>query len=90
MKQKMRDTSMLSWYKVMENLGDRQMMVYRALKELKTANNNMIAEHLGIPINQITPRCLELRKMGVVIFYKKDVCPYTKRLSCFWRLRKER
>jgi len=87
MKHKMRDTSLLAWSEVMETLGDRQIVIYRALKQLKIANNTMLAEHLGLPINVVVPRIYELRKLGVVIFYKKDICPFTKRLSCFWRCR---
>jgi len=88
-KHKMRDTSLLAYADVLEQLGERQKEVFRVLRELKTANNTMIAEKIGLPINSVVPRIYELRKMGVVIFYKKDLCPITNKKTIFWKCRRD-
>ena len=84
-----RPTSLLAYIGILETLGDRQRIVYRTIRKLKYCNNNMIANELGLPINTITPRVNELRKIGMVMFHKKDICPFTNKLTIFWRVRKE-
>ena len=88
-KHKMRITSLLAYSEVLENLEGRQREVYRALRELKSANNTTIADYLKLPINTIVPRVYELRKLGLVIFHKKDICSFTKKLTTFWKVRRE-
>ena len=85
MKQKVKDTSLQAYAEVLENLGERQLEVYKALHELKEANNTMLSNHLNLSINNITPRINELRKLGLVKQSKKDICPYTKKLTIFWK-----
>ena len=82
-------TSILAYTKVLENLGDRQLACYKALHELGSANNLMISRLLELPINSITGRINELRKLGVVVEDKKDYCLYTGRLSIYWKVAKE-
>lgn len=84
-----RPTSLLVYADVLENLGERQTIVYKAILDLKSSSNTMIAEHLNLPINCITPRVNELRKDGVVMQDKKDVCPITKKIVLFWRVRRK-
>jgi sugar-specific transcriptional regulator TrmB len=76
----------LAWAEVLENLGERQIVVYKALLELKSANNTMISNYLNLPINCITPRINELRKKGLVRKDRIDICPYTKKQTIFWRV----
>jgi len=62
----MQDTSLYAWVELQPALGDRQAIVYKAIQDLGTPTNKDIAGYLGIAINSITPRVLELRKMGLV------------------------
>ena len=81
-------TSLVAYSEVLENLGERQTAVYCAIRNLKSCNNQMIANFLRLPINSITPRVNELRKLHIVMMDKKELCPYTKRLTCYWRVRR--
>jgi len=56
------ETSMTAFKKI--NLGQRQIAVHLALKTLTRATDLEIAEYLGKPINEITPRRNELVKLG--------------------------
>ena len=78
-------TSILAYQDIQESLGERQKQVYTMLKDLGSANNLILAKKLGIPINSITPRMLELRNLGLVIKDSMRVCPITKRITWFWR-----
>ncbi len=88
MKNKMQETSLLAYVGVLENLGERQMQVYKAIADLKSCSNTMISSYLHLPINCIVGRTNELRKMKVVIQDKKDICPITNKIVIFWRIRK--
>jgi len=85
-KSRVKDTSLSAYAEVLENLGERQLEVYKALYDLKEANNTMISEHLHLSINNVTPRISELRSYGIVRQSKKDICPYTKKRTIFWRV----
>lgn len=87
-KHKTMPTSILAYTEVLENLGERQTQVYCVIRELKSCNNQMIANFLHLPINSITPRVNELRKQHVVMMDKKDLCPHTLRMTCYWRVRR--
>jgi hypothetical protein len=63
----MQDTSLMSWVELQPALGERQAAVHTELGRLKRATNKDLAEALGWPINCVTPRVLELRKMGLVM-----------------------
>ena len=86
-KHKIRITSLKAYADVLETLGERQTQVYRALKDLRSANNLMIAERMCLPINSVTPRIKELRDLGVVRAHHKAYCPKTQRLTIFWKPR---
>ena len=88
-KTKIRITSILAYYEILKDIDGRQRDVYKALRELKSANNTMISDRLELPINSITGRIYELRKMGLVIFHKKDLCPLTNKKTTYWKVRKE-
>ncbi len=87
-KHKTKPTSLLAYVDVLENLGERQIAVYKTMRELKSCNSTMIAEHLNLPINCIVPRVHELRELGVVMQDKKELCPFTNKLTIFWRVRR--
>ena len=86
-KHKIQITSLKAYADVLETLGDRQIQVYKAIKDLRSANNLMIAERVGLPINSVTPRVKELRDLGVVRAHHKAYCPKTQRLTIFWKPR---
>ncbi len=87
-KHKIKITSLLSYADVLENLGDRQTEVYRTILKLRSCNSTMISQHLKLPINCVVPRVNELRKYSIVMEDKKARCPYTKKLTIFWRVRR--
>jgi DNA-binding MarR family transcriptional regulator len=80
------DTSLLAYAEVLENLGERQMQVYKAISELGECSNTMIAEKLNLPISSITPRVNELRKKKAVRESHRDHCPITGRKVIFWKV----
>jgi len=81
------DTSLMAFDIVRQDLGDRQLQVYKTIKKLSYCNNQMISKYLSLPINSITPRCNELRKKGLIEFSHITNCPYTKHKSKFWKLK---
>lgn len=61
------ETSLLSYYSFDEiDLGARQDVVAKALKQHGPMSNKQISVTLNWPINCITPRVKELREMGMV------------------------
>lgn len=88
-KHRISPNSMLAYLDVLENLGERQEQVYKAIRDLKSVNNKMIAAHLNLEINTVVPRVFELREFGIVKEDKKDLCPYTKKLTSYWKVVRE-
>ena len=80
-------TSLQAYSEVKPTLGEKQLIVYNMLKDLGAANNMILALKLGWSINRITPRILELRKLGLVDYDSLRTCPITKRSTIFWRVR---
>lgn len=80
------NTSLMAYRRVEKSLSFRQQQVYDALLEIQPANNLMIAQRLNLPINSITPRIKELRDAGLVLFGLLKKCPYTNRISIFWKI----
>jgi len=77
-------TSLISYYEILNKLNERQKEVLLAIKHIQPCNNLQISKLLNLPINSITPRCQELRKKGIVIYYETKACPITKRSSRFY------
>jgi len=78
------DTTLEAYHKINPELGERQLLVLNALKELECATNSMISQHLNIPINCITGRTNELRKKGLVKYSHMSWCPITKHHANYW------
>lgn len=53
-------------YKSLKDLGDKQRVVYEAIKTLGRATNEQLADYLGWEINRITGRVTELHKFDMV------------------------
>ena len=86
MKTRVRATS-IEAYRNIRNLGKRQWDVYMSIKYLVSACNLDIAEHLGLPINRITPRTNELVEIGFVEEAKRLVTLKTGRRVIFWKVK---
>jgi predicted transcriptional regulator len=85
----MKETSLLAYAEVLENLNERQIQVLKAIDKIEPCNNLMISKYLNLPINSITPRTNELFKKRLIKENKKDNCPITKRMTIFYeRIRK--
>jgi Mn-dependent DtxR family transcriptional regulator len=80
------ETSLLAYSEVLETLGERQRLVYNAIKELGEADNLQISKYLNIPINSITPRVKELRDKKLVGVSKVDKSNITGRQVIFWKV----
>jgi DNA-binding MarR family transcriptional regulator len=80
-------TSLLAYAEAKKGLGKKQQLVLEALEEIQPASNRMIAKHLGWEINSVTPRCLELRQRGKVVFAEQSMDEYGKKVN-FWKPRK--
>ena len=69
---------------ILPNLGQRQQEVLKIFKDGENYTNNEIAHILFIPINTVTPRVNELRKLNVVILSETRACKITGRTCCAW------
>lgn len=83
----LQQTSLDAYKDISPYLNTRQRVVLDAISSLEEANNLMISKFLSLPINLITPRVLELRIKGLVVESYRDLCPYTKRTTIFWRVK---
>lgn len=81
-------TSLLAYESIQHELGERQKIVLDGLKDLGEATNLMIAKHLGLPINSVTPRIFELREKRLVEQSHTAFCKVSKRLAKYWRVLK--
>jgi predicted ArsR family transcriptional regulator len=78
------DTSLHSWYELQSKLGDRQKKVLDEIRK-EPSTNAEIAARLEWPINCVTPRCKELREMGLVEDAGKVKCKATGRTAHLWQ-----
>ena len=82
----LQQTSLDAWNNLQLGIGQRQMQVYLAIKDMREATNAMLSKRLQLPINCITPRTLELRHLGMVVESYRDKCPITGRSAIFWKV----
>jgi DNA-binding MarR family transcriptional regulator len=83
--QGLRTTSLIAFAEALEKINERQRQCLLTLDKLNEANNKIISEHSGLPINVVTPRMNELKKKGLIQEIKVDTCPYTGRRTVFYR-----
>ena len=88
METEMQDTSLNALDEVKNlKIEGRRLQVYEVIKRLGECSNSQIGSELHLSINKITGRVNELRNYFKVVGYaKKDICPITKRLVCFWKV----
>jgi len=79
-------TSLDAFRSIKHKINKNQIEVLGALKELHVATNAEIAQHLGWSINRVTPRCLELRKAGLVKSHARARCSVTGGMATVWTL----
>lgn len=68
----------------LDDIGQRQADVLKAIRTLGTACNQRIADYLHIPVNQVTGRVFELRKRGLVVEDHRGLWPATGRMVIWW------
>jgi len=83
------NTSILAYQEIEPCINTRQRQIIKALGKLQYATNSMISHYLNIPINCVTGRTNELRKLGVIVYSHTSRDPYTKFQSKYWKLKKE-
>ena len=78
-------TSYIAFQEVLCSLGERQKLILKIIRKIQPCSNLEISKISGLPINCVTPRVQELRKKGLVHFYKRDICKFTNRLVTYWK-----
>ena len=81
----MQSTSLEAYKQIEKSISGRQKLVYQAIDFLGRANNREIAQHLDIPINEVTPRVNELRTLGLVVLAGKCKDPISHKLTMQWK-----
>lgn len=79
------DTSLFAYSIATQNLGAKQKQVLDALRFFPDATNAELAANLGWPVNRVTPRILELRKMELVFDAGRRRCKVTGSTAHAWR-----
>jgi hypothetical protein len=79
------DTSLFAYSMATQHIGRKQKEVLDALRFFPDATNAEIAKHLTWPINRLTPRMVELRKIGLVIDGGKRRCKVTGSTAYAWK-----
>lgn len=62
----MQDTSLDAYRTIKDQLNPRQQKIFDQLQISGSCTNEKLSDLLSLPINQITPRILELREKGLV------------------------
>lgn len=78
-------TSLMAYVEALERINQNQFLVLKAIDYLGVCNNLQISQYLNFPINSVTPRVQELRKMKLVTLDHLGLCPITQRKTMFWR-----
>jgi len=78
------DTSLHAYALATQHLGAKQKTVLDALRFFPDATNAELGQRLGWPVNRVTPRCLELRRMGLILDAGKRRCKVTGSVAHAW------
>jgi len=65
-------------------LGRKQKAVLGFIRRYGPINNRELSVVTGWPINTITPRVQELRRMGFVFCHHEEIDPVTNRITLMW------
>tara|TARA_Y100001936_G_scaffold211128_1_gene218418 strand:+ start:260 stop:520 length:261 start_codon:yes stop_codon:yes gene_type:complete len=80
----MRQTSMDAYHSIKVELNARQQQVLDQLSVSGSCSNEKLSKLLKLPINQITPRVLELRKRGLVKEMWREPSETSGRMCTVW------
>jgi hypothetical protein len=78
-------TSVLAYETAKERLGEKQQIVYKAIKANPDISNGELAHVLGWPINSVTPRVFELTDMMLVTEACRRKDKHTGRTVIAWK-----
>lgn len=84
------ETSIQSWIKLQPTLGKKQKTMLKFFQDhpgIKFSNRHL-SHNLNWPINQVTPRCKELRELDLIEFAGVIYDHTTQRNVKTWRLKK--
>lgn len=79
------DTSLFAYSLATKNLSAKQKDVLDALRFFPDATNAELGQRLGWPVNRITPRILELRKLDLVLDGGRRKCKVTGSTAHAWK-----
>lgn len=76
---------MVAFFLILGKLPECRMKVFKAIKEIgEPCSNYMVAEHLHLPINRITGRTNDLRKLNMLKFHHSGICQETGSQVDYW------
>jgi hypothetical protein len=80
------ETSLPAYQEGVQGKDYCRQVVLLTIRKLGVCNDRQISEHLGWPINRITPRRGELVDSGQIIRAKRDIDPVTNRTVNWWQV----
>ena len=81
------ETSRIAYQnEILPALGEKQKLVYDVFMRGGSWTNSELSDFLHIPINTVTPRVFELRKMGLLCEHAKRRCKQTGRTAIAWKM----
>lgn len=90
MKTNVQETSINVYHdEIKPKLGEKQLVVLAAFETRESFTNLELSHYLGWPINTITPRVFELRKVGRLIEKERRICTKSGYRAIAWQLVKE-
>lgn len=82
------DTSIESYRQIQSRLPAMQATAYRALATAgRPVCNKELSDHLGWPINSVTPTVFKLRERGLVVESHRAKYVPTNRRVIYWRVK---
>jgi len=83
-------TSLEAYLQIKPHLHPIQMEIYNFMRSNSDRDftNKQLAYELRRPINTVTPRVLELRQMGLIVF-SKVVVQANRRRARAWKVKRE-
>jgi transcription initiation factor IIE alpha subunit len=82
------DTSLEAYLQIQPHLKPCQQRIFRFMQTCRDRDftNKQLAYELRWPINTVTPRILELRRMGLVVF-SKIIVQENGRRAMAWKVK---
>jgi hypothetical protein len=78
-------TSLAAWEIALAKVGRSQKAVLDMLRTMDDATNAELGYRMGWPINRVTPRVNELRKIGLVLDIGRRTCKITANAAHAWK-----